>query len=298
MIKSLIKHNFEVKTVRNVQFSAMYTLFGLFSPELKGSKVKPQYSSRLGSTFSNFKFSPALQVVFLSFFVASCNSENAFDCVKSEGKTESREIFVEDFNSIKVNDGIEVILEQGAEKKVVLRTGKNLMPKIKFEISDNELVISNKNTCNWIRSYGNLKVYITVDDLKKINQNGYGKISSSGKLIFPEFEIFNDGGNGDVDLELETQSLRLFCRSYSNITLKGTATSASVEYVYNHGKFLGQEFKVDHMSINHNGLNTLSIFPVKTLDFIINHSGDIECYNEPEEIKSTYNASGELIKKF
>jgi hypothetical protein len=238
-------------------------------------------------------------LVFIILLVLySCNKENAFDCIKSTGNIYERPVSTDEFHSISISDNINLIISQGPNEGIMLKAGKNIMPKITFEVKEQVLYVSNKNACNWVRKFENPQVHITVNDLKTIYQDGYGTIHSEGKLSFENFSIQNFSGNGDIDLVLDTENLDVFSRSYASISLSGKVTNFTLNYQYNHGKFHGQELVTENMKIIHLGLNTLNVFPVQSLDLFIGHSGNVVYYNEPAILQSQITSNGQLIRKF
>lgn len=228
----------------------------------------------------------------------SCNKENAFDCVKSSGKIEERVIESDEFHSISVHDDIDLVLGQGKEKQIKLKTGRNLAPKIKFEVKDEVLYITNENTCNWVRKFENPKVVITLEDIKTLFHNGYGNITSEGKLFLKALDIQNNNGNGDINLDVELETLNIFSRTYAVISISGKVTNLHLYYIYNHGRFQGQNLIAENIDVAHYGLNTLHVFPIQYLNSHIAHSGNIIYYNEPEIMQSKLTSTGQLIKSY
>ncbi|MDQ3394313.1 MAG: DUF2807 domain-containing protein [Bacteroidota bacterium] len=236
--------------------------------------------------------------ILLTTLLYSCNKEKAFDCVKTTGKTSEKIIETEAFHSILLNDNIDLIIHQGPLTEVILKGGKNILPKIKCYVKDGILHIYNENSCNWVRKFENPKVLVTISDLKTLYHEGYGEVQSEGKLNFKDFSIQNSTGNGDITLDLDVENLVIFSHSSSLITLKGKATNLNLVYLYNYGRFHSQDLATNNISISHQGLNTFKVFPLQSMDIYIGHSGNVEYYNEPENMQSQFSSKGKLIKMF
>lgn len=239
-----------------------------------------------------------LFIVVILGFVTSCNKENAFDCVKSTGKEVEKIIETDGFHSIHVEDNIDVELNQYEDQRVLLRAGRNIIPKIKFEVKEQVLYLSNENKCNWVRKFENPKVFISLKDLKNIIQNGSGNITSSHTLKYETFNIDNYDGNGDITLELDVENLKVFSKTFSVITLTGRATNFNLYYIHNFGKFHGEQLHADNVTVSHVGLNTVRVFPLKHLNCSLSENGNLEYYNEPEILESQITGTGQLIKRF
>ncbi|HKJ47990.1 MAG TPA: DUF2807 domain-containing protein, partial [Christiangramia sp.] len=81
--------------------------------------------------------------------LVSCDSEDAGNCLQESGDIIQEEILVENFDEIIVYDKIKLYIEQGAEQKVVLETGENLLNEISVEVKEGRLVLKNDNRCNF-----------------------------------------------------------------------------------------------------------------------------------------------------
>src|SRR5690606_30663595 len=106
------------------------------------------------------------KVVFILLFslvILSC--ENPADCVKSTGSMVTKEIEVMPFEYIRVYKGIGLVIKQGENYKVEVRSGENLIDDIEVNVHDNTLFLKDKTTCNWVRDYGQTTVYITAPNL-------------------------------------------------------------------------------------------------------------------------------------
>jgi hypothetical protein len=76
------------------------------------------------------------------------------------------EVEVGSFDRILVNRDIEVILKTSPNYKVVVQTGENLLNDIDISVVDNQLELTDYNTCNFVRDYGITKIYIEAPDIK------------------------------------------------------------------------------------------------------------------------------------
>lgn len=227
----------------------------------------------------------------------SCDSEDAFDCIKKTGDIVETELSPEDFHQLHVYDGINVYLSQGEETRIILKTGENLVKKIRFEFNDGVLSIYNDNTCNWVRSYDDLAVYITVNQLQQIKLWGYGNVKSLDTLRFDHLNVESKDGTGDIDLTIQCNSVNVVSNSISNITLSGRVDKLSVGYYYNDGWFHGEKLIARTVSVNHLGTNGIAIYPVEKLKVYIERNGEVYYYNDPDELETEIAGSGQLINK-
>ena len=129
-------------------------------------------------------------LIFIGILLLSCDSENANDCFQKTGGIISQEIVVADFTKIKVNRDVELVLKEGATQKVVIETGENLLNDVSAVVSGNQLVLTDSNTCNYVRDYNVTKVYVTAPNITEIISSTQFQISSDGVLNYPILDVF------------------------------------------------------------------------------------------------------------
>lgn len=234
----------------------------------------------------------------LVILLTACNDESAFNCIKTTGDIIKKDIVVEDeFHRIEIYDGIDVYLSQGEETSITLKTGENLIKNIEFVFKEESLIISDNNTCNWARTYGQLAVYITANQLKHIKLWGYGDVNSIDTLRFTDLIVESKNGTGDIKLNMQCKSVNVVSNSISNISLTGTVDNLTVGHYYDDGQFHGQNLIAQNVTVNHLGTNTISVYPVRRLKTYIESNGDVYYCNTPEEMVTNIVGSGQLIQQ-
>ena len=130
-----------------------------------------------------------LILLYVSICVASSltfvSCERPSECIESAGATKIKDIPVEAFSKIKVYRGIEVVITEGAETKVQIQAGENFINDIEVKQYGNQLVFKDNSGCNWVRDYGQTKIFITTPTLEEIYSKTDRDISSNGVLSFP-----------------------------------------------------------------------------------------------------------------
>ena len=137
-----------------------------------------------------------IAILFLFF---GCDSENALDCFQAAGDLIEEVYDVEGFNKIIVWDRVKLVLVEGPEKRVMVRTGKNLFNEIRVRVEDSILKVSDRNSCNFVRDMDEgTTVFVTapVDTLEKRNSSGLtveniGRILNT-KLVLISAEQFEE----------------------------------------------------------------------------------------------------------
>ncbi len=148
----------------------------------------------------------------LLFF--TCNSEDANDCFQTTGPIIQETVEVLSFERILVNRDIELVIKEAQDYKVTIETGENLINDVKVEIIGDQLVLTDNNSCNFVRDYGITKIYVEAPDLKVIRGSTQYDISSDGVLNYSALQLYSEDFNGgseftmgDFRLNVASQSI-------------------------------------------------------------------------------------------
>src|SRR5215207_5416737 len=110
------------------------------------------------------KMKKYLAVIGLFLVLISC--EKPGECIESTGDIISQDVVIDmptQADSIKriyVEHGIELVVTQGPIFRVTIQTGSNLIENIEVRRDGNILYLKDNTTCNWVREFGNTKVYV------------------------------------------------------------------------------------------------------------------------------------------
>ena len=123
-------------------------------------------------------------VYILSLLVFACNTEDTNDCFQTSGDIIQVEIYVNSFDQILVNRDIELVIKEAPDFKVTVETGENLINDVEIEVIGDRLVLTDNNTCNYIRDFGITKVFVEAPSITEIRTSSQYDVSSNGILNF------------------------------------------------------------------------------------------------------------------
>ena len=257
----------------------------------------------------------SLVLVFVCFasslMLVSC--EKPSDCVESTGEIITKEVPVTAFNRIEVLQGIEMIITQGSEYKVQIQTGENLMDNI--EVIQNGTVISLKDntTCNWVREFGQTKVYVTAPNIEEIYSKTERNISSNGVLTYPTLRLFafdSDGdgregaGTGDFFITLNNANpdpdgahgqLVIQSNNVSRFFISGQTDDALIRFYAGDGRIEAPNFTVQTITVFHRGSNDMILKPMQSITGKMVSTGDIILKNHPPTVDVEQLYQGQII---
>ena len=241
-------------------------------------------------------------IVIAVLFVFACNSENAIDCFQTAGSTVQEEVEVSSFDKILVNRDIELIVKQALEYKVVIETGENLLNDVRVELVGNQLVLTDDNTCNYVREFGITKIYVDAPNLIEIRNASQYEVSSDGILSYPNLSLVSEDFNGNVAftvgdfrMHITNQNLDIVSNNIASFYINGTTEQLSVRFFSGSGRFEGQNLIAQNVEINHRGSNDMIVHPIQSLTGILRGTGNVIAVNEPPLVDVERIYTGQLF---
>lgn len=235
--------------------------------------------------------------------IFSCNSEDAGDCIQTAGTIIKQEIEVAPFTRILVNKKIALVISEGPTQKVIVETGKNLMPDIEVQVIDNQIILTNHNSCNYFRDYGITKVYITAPDISEIRNASELNVTSEGLLTFPNLFLESTGiGNtflavGDFDLNIDNSKVTVLSNGISNFYLSGKTKELTIYFASGDTRLEGKNLISEDVTILQVSSNDILIHPTNSLKGSIHSVGNVISFNKPSIVEVDVQSKGKLIFK-
>lgn len=227
----------------------------------------------------------------LALFLNSCNIKTDFgNGKKGNGKTatEVRNIS-ENFTSIDVESGIEVVLEQSTDKFVSVEADSNLIKLIDTKVENGVLMIEPNENYN---TYNSVKVIIRMPKIEGLESSSGSSIKGIGMFSGDAISI-DASSSGEVDVKLEYDNITLDASSSGTIKTRGIAlkleTSASSSSEIQADELLVNEVVADVSS----GAN-IKIHPIVSLSGNASSGGNISYKTEPKSITKDESSGGNV----
>ena len=228
--------------------------------------------------------------ILLSFLLVFISCEKPSECYESTGDMVTRLIPVNPFTRIKVYRGIAVVITQGPEYKVEIKSGSNLINNVSVTQNDNQLVFADNTTCNWLREYGQTTIYITTPNLEEIYSKTERDISSNGVLTYPALRIYAldkdaDGeegaGTGDFYISVNNNQLVIENNNVSRYFISGTTNEANLNLYAGDGRIDASNLTAQTIKVYHRGSNDMLVRPIQSITGKMVSTGDIILKNNP-----------------
>lgn len=238
---------------------------------------------------------------FISLLVLTCNNDNAFDCLQTNGNITVQDYTIDSFNQIIVNENIELVVIDGEDYSLKIETGINLISDISFTLSQGILTLNDNNSCNLLRAYAPTRITVTTPTLKKIISNTQYVISSQGILSYPNLELVSDNFSeglisvGDFNLEVESQTLNIISNNLSQFFISGSTENLFIGFYSGTTSFFGANLIAQEVNVFHRSSHNIIIHPVHSLSGELLGTGDLISMNTPDIIDITELYIGSLV---
>ena len=232
----------------------------------------------------------------------SCNSENAGDCFQTAGNIIQQELALDTFDKILVNRDVELIVKEGSTQKVIIETGKNLLNDVEVIVVDSKLILSDNNSCNYVRDYGITKVYVTSPNITEIRSSTQYDVSSDGVLTYPSLTILSEDYSapdsftvGNFRLDIDAVNFYVVFNNLSNAYITGKTDNLNVTYASGTSRFEGRNLTAQNVYIWNRSSSDMIINPIQKITGIISGTGDVICVNRPPIVEVEAFYKGRLI---
>jgi len=241
-------------------------------------------------------------LIAITFFLfQSCNRPT--DCIESSGALTSKEFDFADFERVIVYTGISVVIAQGPDYKVEVRTGANLIGDIEITQSGNMLTLRDNTSCNWVRQYGQTTVYITAPNLTEIYSKTEKSITSNGVLTFPNlwlismdnYDGFGGAGTGDFIMQVNNSSLTIDSNNVSRFTISGQTNQFNIHIWEANGILNAENLIATNIQIYHRGSNNITVHPTNSISGDIYNIGNVISVTRPPIANVIEHYHGRLI---
>jgi len=178
---------------------------------------------------------------------------------------------------------------------VIVEAGENLVDKVTTVVEGDSLVIRNENKCNWIRSYRYaINVHVSVPDLRRIEHNGYGTISSANTIQSGSLSI-SLNGNGNVDLQINLPYCYSDVHKSGDLMLSGFARVNGL-WASGNNWIRCEELMTDTTFIDSRTTGDCLVNASLRLQASVNGSGDIYYSGDPPDVSTEILGTGAIYK--
>tara|TARA_R110002124_G_scaffold138749_4_gene302716 strand:+ start:1109 stop:1852 length:744 start_codon:yes stop_codon:yes gene_type:complete len=239
--------------------------------------------------------------IFVLLLVA-CNREDGIDCFQTSGNIIQEMVEVSNFERILVNRDVELIIKESPDYKVTIESGENLINDVIVEVIGNQLILTDNNSCNYVREYGITKIYVEAPNLIEIRTSSQYEISSDGILNYNTIVLYSEDFNGgseftvgDFRLTVASENISIVSNNISFFYIEGSVTNLFVGFYSGSGRFEGENLIAQYVDVYHRGSNDMVVNPIQSLTGELRGTGNLISVNEPPIVNVERIYIGQLI---
>lgn len=236
-----------------------------------------------------------LHIIILSCLILVTSCGISEDCFKGNGSQITQTFPLESFSKIKVYDGVGLVVKEGSNYEVQVKTSDNIIDDLDLRLDGDMLVVKDNSTCNISRDYGQTTVYVTIPDgtiLPLIQElelhcKTEQKIQSEGVLHSPIVRLFsigddgNGAGTGNFYITVNNGQLVVESNNVSNFYINGHCVEMLLNFYFGNGRFYGEDLYTENIKVYHRGSNDMFVYPIQKIEGIINATGNVILKNVP-----------------
>ncbi|GAB5419022.1 MAG: hypothetical protein Crog4KO_32740 [Crocinitomicaceae bacterium] len=241
-----------------------------------------------------------LFVIVILVGLIGCKKAEDRRCLKGAGEVTERIVPVGAFGEVFIGPNVSVVLVQDGTNEIHIIGGKNLVNFISTDITDNKLVITNENRCNFLRSYKQeITVEIHYTGLYKIEFEGTKPLSCESPILGNNLTVITRDGAGHVDLDVAYNNITyVVTNGWGNFDLSGSTNTLILD-IRSNG--FGSTYDLSIGSQLNVTSTTAGLLKVNTdnadCTFDLQSVGDLWYIGTPLNLDVTSSGDGEVINK-
>lgn len=212
-------------------------------------------------------------------------------CIDGSGDVVLKEDYVVSyFDSVNLMGAADIYITQGDKNSLRVEAEDNLFDHLRFDVFNNELNIEQK-TC--IKPSKPIKVFVTMNDVKRLSVSGAGRLVSENELSSPDITV-DISGAGETDLNVRTQKLTVDISGAGDTVFTGNAD----RFVYTlsgSGELDAGSLKTAITDVKISGAGDALVDAEQDLFVTVSGTGDV-LYKGNPMVTSDISGSGKLEK--
>lgn len=216
-------------------------------------------------------------------FLTACNAQK-YGKIKGSGKVINETRNVGSFEKIGVSGSFDVYLVKGNEGKIDIKVEDNLLAYLVTEVKDGKLKIKWKKGTS-INTRKPVVVTVHFNNISGVALSGSGDIIGKDLIKADHFDVAVSG-SGDIDLEVESNTMKAAISGSGDIDLKGKVNEFNAAVVGS-GDISANGLNSEKANLKISGSGGMTLTVNKELVARISGSGDVKYKGNPkvEDVK-------------
>lgn len=230
---------------------------------------------------------PSLTIILASFLLDACNMG---DCVKETGSIESTYLDIKEFDRIRVEGAMEILLMPSATPYARAEATPNILEMIDRQVTDGVWTISTS------KCYVTSKpIFVEVGHprLQEVIMNGSGSLRTGDVFRGDRLDVTLNG-SGSAELEVALTNLNVMTNGSGKVDLRGKAENLTID-VSGSGDVNALAFNAYNAEVDVRGSGNVSLTVHRSLGARTLGSGSVR-YRGDAKVKVKSEGSGKIEK--
>lgn len=235
-----------------------------------------------------------LYVLMSVAIMTSCKMSTFKKGVKGNGSMVSKEITIDDYNSIDVQDQFDIIYTQKANEKpyLLIEVDENLVDYVLATVENNKLTIKSSKEIN-PKHY---KIYTNSTSLSEVSASGMNNIELKDSIFSENLRISGSGAGRINGKNIYCQNLSIDMSGVADITLGGEASNVSMS-VSGKANINAYELKAKNADCSVSGMGDIDVYASETLSAQVSGVGKVNYKGNPKEKNISTSGIGSIKAK-
>jgi len=207
------------------------------------------------------------------------------------GNSEEITLQLGSFSKVHLNGGYEVELVQGNEESITIVSEKEMLDKVKAEISNGLLEIKAEKEI----LVNKVKLIIKFKSIEELRIDGGMSMKSIQKVEVDSLTLKVNGG-AEIKLNISAKSLKLMLAGGTNIELTGNVNNLEI-MLGGAGNISADLLKAENVKIEIDGAGYAKVWASKSIDAQLAGAGVIEYSGNPANVKTGITGIGSIRQK-
>lgn len=204
------------------------------------------------------------------------DDDGPFNCTRGTGSVVTETLNVPDFDGIVLKISADVEITQGPTQLVEVEGFGNIIDELETDVRAGVWEIE-FDDC--IRNQGNLRIFITVPNLRMLKVSGSGDVVSTNTLDVPNLEL-GISGSGTIDVAANADNIDALISGSGSILLEGAADELDLR-TSGSGDLRAFDLPVREANVEISGSGNADVTVADYLRVRISGSGDVRYRGNP-----------------
>ncbi len=230
--------------------------------------------------------------IVLVLLITSCSCNFIPNGIAGKGPVKKINIpITNDFDSIEVSKGLQVMLQKSDKNTVTIEANENLLEIIDVQISNGTLVITSEKN---IYKADAKKVYVNFDSINSIQVSSGARVTNTTTIQERTMRVYSSSG---AHAKLQISSDHLSCKASSGAQITLTGYSNNLDITSSSGSNVNtEEIEASHIKAKASSGSTITAYSKKSLRAHASSGSSIRYSGNPEQVIKS-DSSGGSIKK-